>query len=266
MTIDPAGVTIVTIDVDEDRAPDVVMSVERLSSAPMGTFDAVFALEVLEHVQELNESVAGMKSVLVRGGHLILSVPWIAPLHDLPHDYRRLTPKALLGLLEGYDIELFEGHGTGIQSIRYLALRGVYSRSRADRVVAFGLAMAPRPGRLADLYFRKGRAPLILMPAIIGRGLLYVASGCTKSLRSVGCEESRWRGSFPTLEVLRTQRCESCTTCRLASQRCLSRSRLRGTRRGSAVRRARSRSPKAQYDLRGQSRVHELGVSVRCRI
>ena len=141
----PPDVTVVTIDVDEARVPDIVMSVENLPTAGMEKFDAVFALEVLEHVQNLDGAVAGMKSILARGGHLILSVPWIAPLHDLPHDYRRLTPQALIRVLEGLDIEVLEGHGTAIQSIRYLALRGVYSRSRADRIVAFGLGMAPRP-------------------------------------------------------------------------------------------------------------------------
>jgi len=57
--------------------------------------DTVLLLEVLEHVGDAPTVLASIARVLKPGGLLLLSVPFLYPLHDAPHDYRRYTAPGL---------------------------------------------------------------------------------------------------------------------------------------------------------------------------
>jgi len=59
------------------------------------SFDTVLLLEVLEHVADARAVLAEIARVLKTGGVLLLSVPFLYPLHDAPHDYRRFTAPGL---------------------------------------------------------------------------------------------------------------------------------------------------------------------------
>ena len=50
------------------------------------------------------------------GGSLVLTIPWSARLHNLPHDYRRLTRYGLQALLEssGFSQVRIEERGTDV--------------------------------------------------------------------------------------------------------------------------------------------------------
>jgi SAM-dependent methyltransferase len=101
------------IDVEPDRLADVVqgiqaddlsarihverMSAERLSF-PDATFDAVTAIEVLEHVPDLEACLAEVHRVLKPGGRLLLTGPnRLFPLetHGVLVRGRRLSPLAM---------------------------------------------------------------------------------------------------------------------------------------------------------------------------
>ncbi|MFT3789796.1 MAG: class I SAM-dependent methyltransferase [Rudaea sp.] len=60
-----------------------------------GTFDTVLLLEVLEHVAEPARVLSEIERVLKSGGVLLLSMPFLYPLHDAPHDYQRYTAPGL---------------------------------------------------------------------------------------------------------------------------------------------------------------------------
>lgn len=55
------------------------------------SFDTVLLLEVLEHVTDAESVLAEICRVLKPEGRLLISVPFLYPLHDAPHDYRRYT-------------------------------------------------------------------------------------------------------------------------------------------------------------------------------
>jgi SAM-dependent methyltransferase len=59
------------------------------------SFDTVLLLEVLEHVGDARAVLADIARVLKPGGVLLLSMPFLYPLHDAPHDYRRFTAPGL---------------------------------------------------------------------------------------------------------------------------------------------------------------------------
>jgi SAM-dependent methyltransferase len=58
-------------------------------------FDVVLATEVLEHVAGTTEFLAESRRCLKPGGLLILTVPFAARWHYIPHDYWRFTPSGL---------------------------------------------------------------------------------------------------------------------------------------------------------------------------
>lgn len=55
------------------------------------SMDVVLLLEVLEHIGEDLQAIDAAKNVLKNGGKLFLSIPFMYPIHDSPHDYRRFT-------------------------------------------------------------------------------------------------------------------------------------------------------------------------------
>ena len=71
--------------------PDVFADAAGLPFAG-GTFDAVACLEVLEHVRMPDQVLAEIARVLRPGGVAYVSMPFLYPIHDAPHDYQRWTP------------------------------------------------------------------------------------------------------------------------------------------------------------------------------
>lgn len=75
--------------------------------------DTVLSTEVLEHVPDPALLVYEMARVLKPGGKLLLTVPFIQPLHELPSDYYRFTPSSLhrFATLAGLDVESITPRG-----------------------------------------------------------------------------------------------------------------------------------------------------------
>jgi SAM-dependent methyltransferase len=62
--------------------------------------DLVLATETLEHVPRPAAFLAEARRVLRPGGRVVLTVPFAARWHYVPHDFWRFTPSSLSGLLE----------------------------------------------------------------------------------------------------------------------------------------------------------------------
>lgn len=63
-------------------------------------FDFILASEVLEHVDNAENACAEMFRVLRPGGEILVTVPFIYPVHEAPYDHRRFTQFGLIGILE----------------------------------------------------------------------------------------------------------------------------------------------------------------------
>jgi SAM-dependent methyltransferase len=93
----------------EDRArPDVVGDAMRLP-LKAASVDVVLATELMEHLPSPHNFLMEVARVLCEDGVLILSVPFMEPIHEEPRDYYRFTPFSLRLLLEQ--------HGFSIQKI-----------------------------------------------------------------------------------------------------------------------------------------------------
>lgn len=96
------GCRVLTLDIDPARGPDVVADVAELKDFADASFDAVFLLEVLEHVAEPQRALDELRRVLAPGGALVLSTPFVFEIHEAPHDYYRFTEHGLRHLLRGF--------------------------------------------------------------------------------------------------------------------------------------------------------------------
>jgi SAM-dependent methyltransferase len=87
-----------------------------------GAFDAVFLLEVLEHVDHPLVVLSEARRVLRSGGCVVVSVPFLYPIHDAPVDYRRFTLHGLEKSLEatGFTIEQCKGTSASLEAAALL--------------------------------------------------------------------------------------------------------------------------------------------------
>jgi SAM-dependent methyltransferase len=113
------------VDVDSAREfgmrtnPDITYYDGRRLPFADGNFDHVLLVEVLEHVPDPVAFLTELKRVVRPGGSLVMTVPWSARIHHLPHDYTRFTPYRLNDMLTsvGFGKVTIEERGNDIAVI-----------------------------------------------------------------------------------------------------------------------------------------------------
>jgi SAM-dependent methyltransferase len=83
-----------------DSRPTLIGDVQSLGMLCDACYDSVVCLEVLEHVPDPAHAVAEIARILADDGVLVLSVPHLSRLHEIPHDYYRYTEYGLRHLLD----------------------------------------------------------------------------------------------------------------------------------------------------------------------
>jgi len=96
-----------------DRFPlsdevSLVGDIQNLAMISSESYDSVVCLEVLEHVPEPAAALAEIARILRPGGILVLSVPHLSRLHEVPLDFYRYTEYGLRHLLNKYGLEVIE--------------------------------------------------------------------------------------------------------------------------------------------------------------
>lgn len=86
-----------------------------------GSFDSVFALNVVEHIEDQNQAITNCKKLLKKGGHLVILVPAFQTIFNhfdtaLGH-YRRYTAKTLR--------PVFEASHLPVVHVQYFNLIGI---------------------------------------------------------------------------------------------------------------------------------------------
>ena len=76
-------------------------------------FDGALCTQVLEHVFTPHEFLEEISRVLMPGGVLILTVPFIWDEHEQPHDFGRYSSFGLKAMLEAHGFELVSQNKSG---------------------------------------------------------------------------------------------------------------------------------------------------------
>ena len=88
---------------------DILVQKQLRSLFPDGV-DAVFSINVLEHIEDDATAVANLVDIVKPGGHLLISVPALMLLYNdldrLAGHCRRYTTKRVQGLLSGQPVEI----------------------------------------------------------------------------------------------------------------------------------------------------------------
>ena len=131
-----------------------------------GRFDAALCIEVLEHAADPRLLLAEIARVLRPGATLLLTVPWSARRHHIPHDYHRFTRERLAQLLaEGGFVDVrIDERGSDVGVI-------------ANKLVVLTLRLL-RPARARDLIWSLPLGLASSLPAVA----FVVAAHCAEAL------------------------------------------------------------------------------------
>ncbi|MBU4259811.1 MAG: methyltransferase domain-containing protein [Proteobacteria bacterium] len=90
----------ITFNRDYFAEPDIIGDAENMNFDDC-SFSNVICLEVIEHTKSPNKLVSEIHRVLIPGGTLLLTVPFIFEIHDR-EDYFRFTKEGLLYLFDSF--------------------------------------------------------------------------------------------------------------------------------------------------------------------
>jgi SAM-dependent methyltransferase len=99
----------VGIDIAEGGA-DIVVAPDAVWPLKDGSFNVVFATQVVEHVQNLQHTLGEIARVCEPGGVIMLSFPFLYNEHGSPYDFQRFTSHGAACLLP-YEIQALERQG-----------------------------------------------------------------------------------------------------------------------------------------------------------
>jgi SAM-dependent methyltransferase len=108
-----------------------------------GVFETVVMTEVLEHVADAERAAAESYRVLKPGGMWIVTVPYIYPTHEAPHDHRRFTHFGLIALAErrGFEVVSVAAKGGELLLVaHWMLMFAVHAANGVGRVLRL-----PRP-------------------------------------------------------------------------------------------------------------------------
>jgi SAM-dependent methyltransferase len=133
------------IDIRQGPGVDRVASVYELPFAD-NTYSVVLCMSVLEHLERPADAIAEMRRVLKPEGRIVVSVPFLFPIHDAPGDYWRFTKYGLRYLFRsGWQIEVLIGESTTQEAIAILLQRIAYqTKMRANTVSKFIVLLTAR--------------------------------------------------------------------------------------------------------------------------
>ncbi len=127
--------SVTSFDIDEKYLPDLLGDICTYDFGER-SFDVIVLSEVLEHVHSPQLAIRNIYQVLSQGGRLILTVPFIFPIHERPRDYFRYTRYGLELLLQEFREVRIRERNSWAEAVNVLAARMVVERNRSARLWA----------------------------------------------------------------------------------------------------------------------------------
>jgi SAM-dependent methyltransferase len=153
------------------EVPDTLYYAGDLWPVADGSMDVVLATETLEHVPDTAQFLGEAFRCLRPGGTLLLTVPFAARWHFIPHDYWRFTPAGLARVLGA----------AGFQNIAVYA-RGNEGTVACYKAMALILPLLFMPGRNVVLTLLRrllgfALTPVLAVLALVGNLTLLGGGG-----------------------------------------------------------------------------------------
>ncbi len=105
-------------------------------------FQNAMLIEILEHVPDTKNILNEVYRILKKDGYLLITVPFLWNLHDIPHDEYRFTPYAIKRVLvesnfEIISIEAFGGWKASLASMIALFIKRSPLKKRNRKILLF---------------------------------------------------------------------------------------------------------------------------------
>lgn len=113
---------ITSFDVDKEKKPDIVGDFCTYDFED-NRYSVIVMSEVLQFFQNPQLGIENALRILKPGGRLILTTPFIFPIHDRPYDLYRFTKHGLEYLLSGFDEVTIKEKNSALESIDVLWMR-----------------------------------------------------------------------------------------------------------------------------------------------
>jgi SAM-dependent methyltransferase len=129
--------------------------------------DCVLSTETMEHVPDSAVFLNEAHRCLRPGGQLVLTVPFSARWHFIPHDYWRFTPSAFERLLTraGFREVNVHARGNAVTVAAYKVMTVILTASLGRDAAGSSF----RPGRLIELLLGIVAFPLVPFLALVGQ-------------------------------------------------------------------------------------------------
>ncbi len=99
------------------------------------TVDNAVSIEVLEHIEDLENSLNEIRRVLKCGGILLFTVPMVQPLHGEPYDFRRFTKYGIEKMLKEKGFEMISICGSTRMKDTIKRLKIMNTRYKFQKIV-----------------------------------------------------------------------------------------------------------------------------------
>lgn len=122
------------LDVEPRTRPDVVGDIS--SWRRDDGFDVIFLSEVLEHVRRPRAAISNLFASLTPGGRLILTVPFLFPIHHASDDFFRFTRFGLEELLADFETVSIGERTSWAETYAVLLARSIKPYNRALKLLS----------------------------------------------------------------------------------------------------------------------------------
>lgn len=121
---------ITSVDISNERKPDIKADLEKPFPFKNNEFDYVFCFNLLEHIFNHRNVINESSRVLGENGKLIGTVPFLGSIHADPDDYFRYTKSTLNKLFQeaGFKDIKIEALGYGPFAVNYYMVEFLFPR------------------------------------------------------------------------------------------------------------------------------------------
>lgn len=104
------------VDIIERPGVKYVCDIHDPKGMPKNHFNAIICTQVFEHLAYPEKAAKSLYDLMAPDGILLLTAPFINPVHYVPTDFRRFTPECLSMIIEesGFNVEIASFGGNSL--------------------------------------------------------------------------------------------------------------------------------------------------------